>query len=182
MSKSHANTKARALALFEAYRTSDGARASLLPVRWDLLSAAQVCRTDVWDGFAEFLSEEYLSEASRDQDGHLAIGTQLDYLGAALNQAAARFKAVGDASVKLFFTCLDGKASTDEADWLRKLKDKMVKRAFKRARDNGEEIDHSCTPVYGEDVRKICRAFAREGSAQARRPACPTPAHAAVLP
>ena len=166
-SKSRVNTKSRALDLFEEFRTSSDARASRLPRPWQKLSAAQLCRAEVWDDFIQFLSEEYISETADSEDGLLSIGTQLGYLGPVLNEAAARFKATVDDRVKLFFTCLDPKASTDAAAWLKKQKDKMVKLAFKRAKENGEELDTSCTPVYGEDVRKICRAFAREGSSEA---------------
>ena len=168
-SKSSTNTKSRALDLFEQCRKSSSARRSRLPKCWDRLSAAQLCRTDVWDDFIKFLSEEYVSETADSEDGFLSVGTQLGYLGAALNAAAARFKVTGDDSVKLFFTCLDPKASTDAAAWLRKKKDQMVKLAFTRAKENGEELDTSCTPVYGDDVRKMCRAFAREGSSEVRR-------------
>ena len=86
----------------------------------------------------------------------LAVGTQLDYFGAALNAAAARFKATGSDRVKIFFTCLDTKASTDEAQWLQKLRDKMVATGFKRAQESGEKVDHSVTPLYPEHVYKIC--------------------------
>ena len=102
-----------------------------LPKRWELLSAEQLCRMPVWDGFAKYLME-YISQSARSEDGFLAVGTQLDYFGAALNAAAARFKATGSDRVKIFFTCLDTKASTDEAQWLQKLRDKMVTSGFKR--------------------------------------------------
>ena len=77
-----------------------------LPKRWELLSAEQLCRMPVWDGFAKYLME-YISQSARSDDGFLAVGTQLDYFGAALNAAAARFKATGSDRVKIFFTCLD---------------------------------------------------------------------------
>ena len=147
-SKSRVNIKSRALDLFEEFRTSSDARASRLPRPWQKLSAAQLCHAEVWDDFIQFLSEEYISETADSEDGLLSIGTQLGYLGAVLNEAAARFKATGDDRVKLFFTCLDPKASTDAAAWLKKQKDKMVKLAFKRAKENGEELDTSCTPAY----------------------------------
>ena len=151
-----------------------------LPKRWELLSAEQLCRMPVWDGFAKYLME-YISQSARSDDGFLAVGTQLDYFGAALNAAAARFKATGSDRVKIFFTCLDTKASTDEAVWLQRLRDKMVATGFKRAQESGEQVDHSVTPLYmyPEHVHKICRAFAREGSAEvSQRLPAPRACHA----
>ena len=94
-STSSTNTKARALALFEEFRAVHNERADSaqqrLPKRWELLSAEQLCRIPVWDGFAKYLMD-YISQSARSEDGFLAVGTQLDYFGAALNAAAARFK------------------------------------------------------------------------------------------
>ena len=154
MSKSHANTHRRALDLFDQHIQLNEKRRAALPQKWSQFTAAQLCRADVWSGFGEFLSEEHIiAESDRGGGHHLAIGTQLDYLGAALNQAAAKFKATGDDATKLFFTCLDPKASTEAACWLRQLKGKMVRTAMQRAKDNGEELDKSVTPIYGVHVR-----------------------------
>ena len=176
-SKSRVNTKSRALDLFEECRTSSDARASRLPRPWQKLSAAQLCRAEVWDDFIQFLSEEYISETADSEDGLLSIGTQLGYLGAVLNEAAARFKATGDDRVKLFFTCLDPKASTDAAAWLKKQKDKMVKLAFIQAREGerrgaGHLVHPGVRRGRAQDLPGFCaRGLERGGRAAAVRPA-----------
>ena len=181
-SKSHANTKARSLDLFEEYRVSSDEAKKLLPRTWNQLTAAQVCRIPVWDGYAEYVSRVPKQTGPDAGETTLAIGTVLDYLGAALNCAAARFKATGDDSVKIFFTCLDSKSSTDEAVWLQKLRNRLIREALEDAKETGAVLDKSCTPIDSEHVRAMARALSLEGSAAVLlRCAHPAQAIAAVF-
>ena len=67
-------------------------------------------------GFAKYLYDEYvIEEGSRNEGRFLALGSQLDYVGALVNLAAARFKATGSAELREFFTMLDPKSNSDSA-------------------------------------------------------------------
>ena len=103
-SATHEQSKRRALDLFEEWRTSHEDRKALCPVPWAHLTAEQICKEEVFDGYACFLTDEKLSESGKNQGCHLSLGTILQYLGCLLNQAEARFAPNGSAAIKLFFT------------------------------------------------------------------------------
>ena len=169
-SQSSLNTKSRALVLFEQFRQCAPPEVKQkLPREWAELGAEELCDTAVWDGFAKYLSEIYVIERGGHREGQpLLLGSQYDYLGAVLNQTKARFGADGTDRSRIFFTCLDGNSKTDESKWMYKLKEKMLKIAFKFLRDSGATLDNSVMPVYGAQIAAINRAYAREGSSEAR--------------
>jgi hypothetical protein len=161
----HDLSRARAVEMFELWRTSSEERHALCPKVWLKLNAEELCKFEVFDSVGTFIMDEYISTTGKNNGFHLALGTILGYLGLLLNQASDRFKAVGSDSIKMFFTCLDSKANTEAAIWLRKLRNKIVRRCFARAREVGEEMDLSATPLYRDDMNDISRAFVLEGSA-----------------
>lgn len=161
----HDLSRARAVEMFELWRTSSEERHALCPKVWLKLNAEELCKFEVFDSVGTFIMDEYISTTGRNNGFHLALGTILGYLGLLLNQASDRFKAVGSDSIKMFFTCLDSKANTEAAIWLRKLRNKIVRRCFARAREVGEEMDLSAPPLYRDDMNDISRAFVLEGSA-----------------
>ena len=168
-SQSSLNTKSRALVLFEQFRQwAPPEVKQKLPREWAELGAEELCDTAVWDGFAKYLSEIYVIEGGHREGQPLLLGSQYDYLGAVLNQTKARFGADGTDRSRIFFTCLDGNSKTDESKWMYKLKEKMCKIAFKFLRDSGATLDNSIMPVYGPQIAAINRAYAREGSSEAR--------------
>ena len=114
---------------------------ALYPVPFDELEETVVCSMELYSGFAKFLMDEYVIEQGASAGRHLACGTALDYLGALLNLAAAKFKAVGTPATRMFFTCLDVKATTDEAEWLRGIKNTLIREDFERRKEAGEEMD-----------------------------------------
>ena len=67
----------------------------------------------------------------------------------------------------MFFTCLDPKAGTPSALWLRRLKSGIKRFVFERSIAQGDRIDKSETPVYSLHVRELNKAYALEGSAEA---------------
>ena len=63
-----------------------------------------------------------------------------------------------------FFQCFDTGSTKPQAQWLKGLRQKLVRLHFERATKNGEEHDHSATPVYLAHVRKIQRSLAKVGT------------------
>jgi hypothetical protein len=116
------------------------------------------------------LAKDYLIDTGTHKGKHLSTDTALNYLSSAMNQASSRFKAttVSDAT-RLFFTCLDPNSFTDEAQWLKRVKKEVIRWNFQRAMLAGEKMDHSAEPLFLEDVKAMCKSYAKEGSRQAAR-------------
>ena len=165
-SDSSKQMRARAKALFDLFRASDTVRAELFHAPFEELGEEVACSTELYSGFAKFIMDEYMVDKGASAGRHLACGTALDYLGALLNLAAAKFKAVGRPSTRMFFTCLDVKATTDEAEWLRGLKNNLIRADFERRKEAGEELDTSVTPIYSMHVQSMIKALMIEGSAE----------------
>jgi hypothetical protein len=87
------------------------------------------------------------------------------YLSCLINEAKNKFGATGNNDSKISFNCLDSKSSSREAQWLRGLKDHMIRIDFERTKEAGEDNDSGCSPIYIEKLRRIIQAYAREGSA-----------------
>eukprot|EP00966_Prymnesium_polylepis_P202705 4696253-Prymnesium_polylepis.1 len=64
-------------------------------------------------------------------------------MGTAINRAGNKFRAGGAQATQAFFYCLDSKSSHESAEWLRKLKKKVTRTVFERAKKNGEAQDNS---------------------------------------
>ena len=88
---------------------------------WEELPEKVLCDQVVYDRFANYLAKEYLSDDS-DPASFLTSQSAVNYLSSIINDASAKFKVAGDADVKLFFTCLDTKATTEQSRWLKTLK------------------------------------------------------------
>ena len=139
---------------------------------WHDARAESVCRCLVINGFAEHLSEDYIISGGKHDGQHLKLGvTVLDYLGAFMCQCSDRWKATGNDTLKLFFTCQDTKANTESAIWYRKLKARIVRICFDRALEDGESMDNSVAPVYRAHVTSMNIAFAQKGTAEVHAPA-----------
>ena len=165
--KSHEQTRSRARDLFDLFRHSTEVRFGNIK-SWSLQTAQTCCRQALWDDFAKFLLHEYkIEKGQRNEGRHLGVGTLLDYFGALLNQAKARFLATGDDSVKIFFTCLDKNAGTEQAKWLRKLKEEIVRKCFERAKEDGEELDNSVVPIYLQHIEAMAAVLGRRGTPEA---------------
>lgn len=81
----------------------------------------------------------------------------LSYLCTIINISSAKYKSIGGAESKLFFTCLDDGAKTDAAIWLTKVKQKLKSELFERAKKKGALTDESATPIYGYHFRAMVR-------------------------
>ena len=92
MSKSHDNTSARSIAIFDEYGGSTAARRKLLPKAWAELDEATLCKEEVWDGLADFLTTEYKSEKGLNAGDFLDYSTVEGYFNSALKLTSARFK------------------------------------------------------------------------------------------
>ena len=128
---------------------------------WDELPEEVLCSREVYDHFEHFLAKEYLPDID-DPTTFLTPQVAISYLSSIINDASAKFKATGGHAVKLFFTCLDTKASTDEAKWLRGIKKIMENIGFARAKESGEKQDGSQTPLYREQLIEVSAALAKK--------------------
>ena len=106
--------QANVLRLFEVFRTSRDAVHALFPLPWDDMDERVLCERDVYARFATFLAEEYIIETGQYAGTYLSGASACNYLASLMNQTANRFKAGGNAETKLFFTCHDSGAGTDE--------------------------------------------------------------------
>ncbi|KAL3897331.1 MAG: hypothetical protein SGPRY_013077 [Prymnesium sp.] len=92
----------------------------------------------VYERLACYLVIEHkISDGQGNSDSLLSSNVAVKYLCLPLSTAAARFKAMGSDSTKLFCTCLDVNASIDASPWLRALKKKMIRIIFERSKENG---------------------------------------------
>ena len=66
-------------------------------------------------------------------------------------------------STRLFFSCTEPKSYSEEARWLRGVKDNIVRILFNKAMKNGENVDHSKDPVYYKQIFLICQILADNG-------------------
>lgn len=184
-SESWGSYKTCAMRSFESYRVHDPAIEAKLPHPFDDLRVGHVCQRSVWEGFASFMFDKYIiPEGSKNSGGHLACSTAIGYLNAMLNVAKGKFAAVGTAEVKLFFTCLDGSSQTAESNWLRGLRNNMLRLWFERAKQNGDEMDMSAEPLYIDDMKSIVECYSMYNTSEvcglpcigAACTACPPPA------
>lgn len=126
------------------------------PVAFDNLPEVTVCSPEYYGEFAHYLAHVYrIKKGSPGAGDFLAVGTVLSYLCLLINRAAAKYRATGDASSKLFFTCLDTHAKTDAAKWLLGVKAKLTREIFQRQLKAGTLSDGSETPIYGIHFRAI---------------------------
>ena len=96
-----------------------------------------------------------------------------------LQLCQGRFAATGTDPVKIFLSCLDYQSRSPDAGWLRGLKNNFIRKAFERAKVNGEEMDQSATPIHLMHVRDIIRCYALVEDAEVRAAEKPS---AASLP
>ena len=162
--------KANVIRIFEKFRTTAPGMKEKYPrpVAFDQLPEEALCDPEVYALFATYLTEYYKIETGQYKGNGLSHETAANYLSSIINQAAARFKATGSNTAKLFFTCLDTNATTDSAKWLHGLKNTMTRKYFEDAKmDPGCRLDKSATPLYLEHVEAMIKAYAQEGSADA---------------
>ena len=158
---------------------------------WDNLPESVLCRQPYYERLAHFLVHTYkIPKGVKNSGLPLACDSVRNYMGTAINRAASKFKAGGDIETKEFFFCLDAKSSSDSATWLHKLKKKIQRVTFERAKEAGEQQDKSegapaccsnarlpfpradllcarcAAPVYLEDVALIARSYARAGHSE----------------
>eukprot|EP00873_Tetraselmis_striata_P036644 jgi/Tetstr1/456908/TSEL_043578.t1 len=86
-----------------------------------------------------------------------------------MNMAANKYKAIGTNGSKLFFTCLDINSTTSEAKWWKGLRANIKRLLFQRARDAGDQLDNSETPIYSSDVCNMNAAYAQKNDGEAAR-------------
>jgi hypothetical protein len=126
-----------------------------------------LCQRRVFDLFVVYVTEKHRGPTGEP----LAWTTVLVYLGIALNLAKKQASTVrtDDATkhiTQLFFTCLDGRASTDIAVWYRRLKDLVARSGFQYCIDNGKDTDNSEEPLYPCEMAGVCRALSLHGTAE----------------
>ena len=163
-SKSSMRTKGRAVELWEAMRLSTPERTERWPNIWINAKAEEVCKPETFDHYAQYLVNELDSEQAQSEDGYLSYNTVMGYFNALMRLCYDRWQSGGNANIRLFFTCCDEKATTEEAKWLRKVKDLIWKICFKRAVDDPDGMDKSVTPMYRSHLRRVDQAYAKEGS------------------
>ena len=111
---------------------------------FDALAEEILCARPIYERLGHFLVHVYKIPTGVKNAGYpLATDSVLNYMGTAINRAANKFKASGTTATKEFFFCLDIKSSSDSALWLRKLKKKISRVCFERAKTTGDQMDNS---------------------------------------
>jgi hypothetical protein len=142
---------------------------SLLPAPWSELPEEVLCTNekDIYGKFAHFLLHVYVIEGGDNKGQHLRVDSATNYFTTAINLAYAKFHASGSAKSKLFFTCLNIKAGTQDAKWMAGIKKEITRVCFQRSMAAGDELDNSETPLYHHSIQLMIRALSREGSSEA---------------
>ena len=111
---------------------------------WAQLGEAVLCRCAFYERLAHWLVHTYkIPKGVRNAGLPLACDSVRNYIGTAINHAATKFKAQGTIETREFFFCLDSKSSSEAAQWLHKLKKKIQRVTFERAKEAGEQQDKS---------------------------------------
>ena len=111
---------------------------------WAQLGEAMLCRCAFYERLAHWLVHTYkIPKGVKNAGMPLACDSVRNYMGTAINHAATKFKAGGDIQTREFFFCLDTKSSSEAALWLHKLKKKIQRVTFERAKEAGEQQDNS---------------------------------------
>ena len=111
---------------------------------WDVLDEEVLCAHPIYERLAHFLVHVYkIPKGVKNAGFPLACDSVKNYLDTAINLAASKFKAGGSVATKEFLFCLDTKSSSDSATWLHKLKKKVQRVTFERAKVAGEQQDNS---------------------------------------
>ena len=155
------------LNIFDKFRTSDPALKTKYPHPFMELPEDVVCDQEIYSLFATYLLDLYKIEGGPSSGNGLMHDSALNYLHILINKGASRFKVTGTDASKLFYTCLDPKASTESAKWLQGMKAQMLRKWFGRTKMSSDCHDNSAPPLYLEHVRKMTRAYAKEGGAEA---------------
>lgn len=142
---------------WELLRSSTPERAQKYPVSWDVMTEKQLCCQDPYIDYSGYLVHDYVQETGVHKGELLKVSSVLGYIGCLINLASAKFKANGAPETKLFFTCLDGKSSTEPAAWLRGLRKNVTRELFQRMIELGEPMDASEIPIYLNDIREMVR-------------------------
>jgi len=126
---------------------------------WNDLSEVEATNPERYTYFATFLVMGYKHGPSKKL---LAHGSVKGYLGLLLNLAKALFFATGTDATKLFFTALDKGATTEAHEWYKKLKDRIWRICFERAKEAGTKMDSSADPLYAKDFAEMVSAAAAQ--------------------
>ena len=123
---------------------------------WDNMIEAEATNPELYTYFATFLVMGYTGPKNKP----LAHGTVKGYPGSLMNMAKAKFGATGTDATKLFFTALDKGATTEAHEWYKKLKDRIWRICFERAKEAGTKMDSSADPLYAKDFAEMVSAAA----------------------
>ena len=161
---------ANSLRIFEEFRTSSAELLNAYPVRFIELPESALCCRGVHALFASYLAKVYRIEKGQWKGGMLSIDSAINIHSNVLNQAKNRFlETTTSDNTKSFFTCLDPKASTPDAIWLKGTKKQMWRTIFERMTEKGEQMDKSPPPMYLSHVRLIHTAYSRQGTLEAAK-------------
>ena len=115
-----------------------------------------------WELYATFLSKDCKMPVSLE---YLAAPTAISYLRIMLNLAKEKLTS---AESRVFYTCLNLSGGTDEAFWLKKLQDNMIRVSFERDRAAGKaQEDSGQTSLYIFHIIALMLAYSKDGSAEA---------------
>ncbi len=135
---------------------------------WKELREPVVCGCKFYEDLAGWLVKVYKIPAGCKNAGMpLACDTVRNYLGTALQSAEARFKESTRVETQTFLMCLDAGSRSEPAQWLRKLKTKVQRITFMRAKEAGEQLDKSEVPLYLKHVMRVNGAYSRAGTREA---------------
>mmetsp|Transcript_11867 Transcript_11867/g.25044 ORF Transcript_11867/g.25044 Transcript_11867/m.25044 type:complete len:409 (-) Transcript_11867:690-1916(-) len=136
---------------------------------WGQLTESDLCEAGFYERFVYYLLHSYtIGEGVKNAGEYLDGGSPKNHLQIALNLAADKFKAVGEPSTKLFFTCLDTNSTSQQARWLRGIKQNIKREVFERAQASGAEMDKSETPLYLKShIAPVIGAHAKVGDLEA---------------
>ena len=132
-----------------------------------------------------YLVDVYTVESGESRGKPLSPDVAQNYLTRMIRLVAAKFKPTGSDSTRHFFTCLESGCNTESDRWLRGIKRNLNRVLFENAKEAGDSMDKSATPLYLKHMEMINAALAKHNTAEVRSHAmsarCPTPCRACNL-
>ena len=158
--------------IFDSFLKHDDVQ-ELLPPRprgvrtwtWDALPCSTLIQRPLYELFATYLSDLHVNPQA--ENGKLKDKQVLSYLNKSLALGKAKHRESGGAEAILFFSCIDTKSTSEQAEWLYGLRSNLLLKIGKR---DGFPVDDSSikAPALTLDVLAQCtQSHMAEGTPEA---------------
>ena len=130
---------------------------------YEEIPPAHLCTRRIFEYYATFLTRIYKIKDSEGNERNYAKDSVLKRLNQAVNRAKKDYGKT-NAETELFFTCLNPRGQTEDAQWYRSMKEVITKEIFQRNVDENEKMDFSSVPVYTKEIAEMNKNLSLEGS------------------